>query len=253
MKLSVLLLTAVSVASAQDVFQQGAEVFRKSCAQGYCHGTAGAQGRAPKLVGRNYEQAAVTKIIREGVPNTGMPGFATLLQPSQLEAVIAYVTKISGGTYAAGASAAASTGGTALSAEARKGKDLFFDAVRGVNRCGTCHTVEGMGTAVGPNLATAAPAPDAVTIAAIRRGRGAGLRLAQLAGLPPFPALVVEQTADTIRLFDLTSVPPVLCTVAKGDVTLSSGAAWSHSDAVRNYSDADLTAIAAYLRWLAAQ
>lgn len=244
-------LTACSL-TAQDIYQRGAEVFRKSCAQGYCHGTAGAQGRAPKLTGRNFDQPAVARIIYEGVPNTGMPGFKNQLAPEPLEAVIAYVVEISGGNYVPGASAATFTPTAAMPADAARGKALFFDAVRGVNRCGTCHSLEGMGTAVGPNLGTAS-APDSVTVAVIRKGRGVGIRLATVAGEQPFPALVMEQTADSFRIFDLSATPPVLRTVPKGDLTLSGGAVWLHSDSVRNYSDNELVAISAYLRWLAAQ
>ena len=251
-RLCVLALAVGGGAFAQDVFETGAAVFRQTCAQGYCHGAAGAQGRAPRLIGRQYEQAAAAKIIREGVPNTGMPGFANRLSSAQLEAVTAYVVKISGGTYTAGA-VTASTQSAPMPPEARRGKDLFFDAGRGVHRCGTCHMLEGMGTAIGPNLATTPAVSDAVTIAAIRRGRGAGIRLAQIQGLAPFPALVLDQRDGLIRLFDLSAVPPVLRTLAKDEVILSGGAAWPHSEAVKNYTDAELQSVAAYLRWLALQ
>jgi len=252
MRLAALFALAACSLTAQDIYQRGAEVFKKSCAQGYCHGTAGAQGRAPKLTGRNFDQPAVAKIIYDGVPNTGMPGFKNQLAAEPLEAVIAYVVRISGGNYVPGASSASFTPAAAMPADAARGKALFFDAVRGVHRCGTCHSLEGMGTAVGPNLATVS-APDSVTVAAIRKGRGAGIRLATVAGEAPFPVLVMEQTAGSFRLFDLSVIPPVLRTIPKGEVTLSGGAVWLHSDSVRNYTDQDLAPISAYLRWLAAQ
>jgi mono/diheme cytochrome c family protein len=249
-----LMLAAMGAAAlaGQDIYERGAEVFRRSCAQGYCHGTAGAQGRAPRLTGRNYEQGVVAKIVRDGVPNTGMPGFRNQLGAEQLEAVVAYVVRISGGNYVAGAGGGGVTA-AAMPVEAAKGKALFFDATRGVKRCGTCHAVEGMGTPVGPNLAVGATAEEAVTIAAIRRGRGAGLRLARVDGEAPFAALVVEQTREAIRLYDLTAIPPVLRTIAKGEVQLSGGAQWAHSAAVDNYTDEELRLINQYLRWLAAQ
>jgi hypothetical protein len=109
MRLAALFALAACSLAAQDIYQRGAEVFKKSCAQGYCHGTAGAQGRAPKLTGRNFDQPAVAKIIYDGVPNTGMPGFKNQLAPEPLEAVIAYVVKISGGNYVPGASSASFT------------------------------------------------------------------------------------------------------------------------------------------------
>jgi hypothetical protein len=91
-------------------------------------------------------------------------------------------------------------------------------------------------------------------VAAIRRGNPAGVRSATLGGGEQFPALVAEQGADSIQIYDLGAMPPVLRTVAKGSVKLSSGSGgWSHSNAVKNYSDADLRTIGAYLRHLAGQ
>ena len=244
------LLAAGSVGSlaGQDP-EQGGQVFRASCAQGYCHGSGGTQGRAPKLVGRNYDGAVAAKIINDGVANTGMPGFKQRLTTKQLNDVIAYVVKISGGDLK---TLTASTGGGAaagLTAQAAKGKDLFFDAQRGANRCGTCHAVEGMGTAIGPNLAASGPQ----TAASIRQGKAAAIRLAKLAGgTESFPALVIEQ-GEWMKLYDLGAVPPVLRTLAKGGVSFSGGSGWKHAEATRNYTDADLKAITDYLAWAAKQ
>jgi mono/diheme cytochrome c family protein len=240
-RLSVFLI--VLAALGQD-FEKGAQVFRQTCAQGYCHGSGGTQGRAPKLIGRNYDGVAALKIIRDGVPNTGMPGFGQRLSAADLDAVTAYVVRVSGGDVST-LTASASVGATTMPAEAQKGKTLFFDALRGVNRCGTCHAMEGQGTAVGPNLATAAHGVDA-----IRNGKPATIRQA-VAGTERMPALVVEQAADSVRFYDLTSIPPVLRTAAKGSVTFQDGAGWRHAEVVKGYSAAELAAISAYLTWAA--
>lgn len=237
------LATASFVAvQAQDV-ERGAQIFKQTCAQGYCHGSGGTQGRAPKLLGRSYDGAAALKIVRDGVANTGMPGFGQRLSAAELDAVTAYVVKISGGDLAT-LKASASSGSSEMSADAKRGKDLFFDAQRGVNRCGTCHAMEGIGTAVGPNLAAGGP----YSAAAIREGKPATARLAKLAG-ESIPALVVEQGSDFVRFYDLSSVPPVLRTAAKSGVSFTGGSPWRHTDAVKNYSTADLDAVAAYLKW----
>lgn len=238
-----------SAAFGQDIYQRGSAVFRKSCAQGYCHGSAGAQGRAPRLTGQNYAEANVTKIVSDGVPNTGMPAFRNILPAAELNAVIAYVVKISGGNYVGLAQSASAK---EMPSDAKRGKALFFDPDRGIKRCGTCHLVDGMGIAVGPNLATGAGAATDVTVAAIRRGSPAAVRKAQMGG-QSFPALVVEQGKDFMRIYDLSALPPVLLSVTKGDVQLSGGSSWKHGDAVKNYTDQELSAINAYLRWLATQ
>ncbi|MBM3735299.1 MAG: c-type cytochrome [Acidobacteria bacterium] len=238
-------LIFAATAAAQDE-ALGASVFNKSCAVGYCHGSGGTAGRAPKLTGRNFEHGYVHKVTLDGIPNTGMPGWKDRLNSQELNAVIAWVVKASGGVLdpkIAGAAAA----GPPMPADAKRGKDLFFDAVRGEFRCSTCHAVDGMGIAVGPNLLTASNLDPAV----IRAGKPATVRQGRTRGGETFAALVVDQKPDSIVLFDLALPLPVLRTFGKGEVTFSSGPSWRHSDAVAKYGDPELAAISAYLQWLA--
>jgi mono/diheme cytochrome c family protein len=236
-----MLLLLASTLLAQD--DAGARIFRQTCAQGYCHGAGGTQGRAPKLLGRAYEPAAALKIISDGVANTGMPGFKDRLNATELNAVLAYVVTISGGDASKLPAAAGAPGrAPALSAEAKQGRELFFDAVRGVNRCGTCHALDSLGIAIGPNLATGAK----YDVAAIRKGKPATVRLATLK-TESFPALVVERTAAALRLYDLSAMPPPLRTFTPAEVTLGPAPKWSHASVIGNYSENDLAAIAAWL------
>lgn len=249
MRTLVLLAIAAAPIPAQDIFARGETVFKKSCAQGYCHGTGGTQGRAPKLTGRNFEPDFVSNVVRRGVPNTGMPGFAQSLPNDQLQAVIAYVLRVSGADVSrmpnAEAAVAAGAPIKPMSAAVRRGKDLFFDATRGVNRCGTCHSLEGWGIPIGPNVASGGP----YTAAALRAGKESSVRTAT-AGADTFPAIAAEQTRDLVRVYDLTVLPPVLRTFDPSQVRLSSGSAWKHAAVTAGYSDADLAAIAAYLGWM---
>jgi len=233
----------VAAALAQNV-EQGAQVFRATCAQGYCHGSSGTQGRAPKLIGRNFDGPMTAKIVADGVANTGMPGFKQRLSASQLDDVVAYVVKISGGDVST-LKASAASAGTGMPAAASQGKELFFDPLRGVNRCSTCHLLEGVGSAIGPNLASGAP----ITSAAIRAGKPAAVRQAKLKSGESFPALVVEQ-GDLVKLYDLGGNPPVLRTLAKGEVAFAGGSSWRHAAATARYSEADLSTVAAYLVYI---
>ena len=252
LRLSLIFGVAAAAAFAQDNTEPGAQTFRLTCAQGYCHGSGGSQGRAPKLLGRNFDGPTASKIIGDGVANTGMPGFKQRLSAKQLNDVIAYVVRISGGdlkTLKASASGSPMAA-AGLSTGAARGKDLFFDALRGVDRCSTCHVLEGIGSAIGPNLASGGPH----SAAAIRQGKPASVRQASLnSSGEKFPALLVEQQAEWVKLFDLGANPPVLRTVAKSDVTISGGSPWRHPNAVRRYSEADLAAISEYLSWAAQQ
>lgn len=248
LRISLIFGAAAATALAQDT-EPGAQVFRLTCAQGYCHGSGGSQGRAPKLLGRNFDGPTAAKIIGDGVANTGMPGFKQRLNTKQLDEVIAYVVRISGGDLKTlKASSGAATAAADLSTGAARGKDLFFDALRGVDRCSTCHVLEGIGSAIGPNLASGGPH----SAAAIRQGKPASIRQASLNSGEKFPALLVEQ-GDWVKLFDLGAIPPVLRTVAKSDVTLSGGSPWRHPNAVSRYSEADLAAVSEYLSWVAKQ
>lgn len=232
------LLLMMSAALAQD----GARVFQQSCAVGYCHGTAGSANRAPRLAGRSFERAFLQRVVEKGVPNTAMPGFQGKLKDDEIAAVVAYVLTLGSGGPATAAPAAASPAGAPQQAS-HPGKDLFFDPVRGT-RCGTCHLVEGMGTAVGPNLAAMAE----ITAATIRNVSATHVQTATAGDR--FPALVVEQKGGWVKIYDLTAAPPVLRTLAEGRITFAPGN-WQHSEAIRSYEAADLEKIAEYLRSLA--
>ena len=241
-----LFLLTTAAAHAQN-FELGAQTFRATCAQGYCHGSSGAQGRAPKLIGRNFDGPATAKIVGDGVANTGMPGFKQRLNASQLDDVVAYVVKISGGDLS---TLKASAGGAraGMTEAAAKGKSLFLDPLRSVDRCGTCHALEGTGSAIGPNLAASGPH----TAASIREGNPASIRQASLKTGEKFAALVVEQ-GDWLKVYDLGANPPVLRTLAKGEAAFGSGATWRHADVTKRYSDAELGGIADYLTWAGKQ
>ena len=89
--LSLLLLQAVG---AQEVLERGVVVFAQSCATGYCHGAAGAAGSAPRLRGRSLGLNRVSAAVRDGIPQSAMPGWKDLLSEGDLSAVIAYVMSL---------------------------------------------------------------------------------------------------------------------------------------------------------------
>lgn len=246
MRLLALFLLA-GVAPAQNDLELGAKVFKQTCTVGYCHGANGGPGRAPVLAGRNLDAAYVAKVTRDGIAGTGMPAWKDRLPAKELDAVIAYTLKLNGGSQIFAPVPASQLAAQAIPAAARKGKDLFFDPIRGT-RCGTCHAAEGWGAAIGPNLAHSQPTP-----ALLRNGKGGQIQSATIAGEPSFPALFVESKGGWARVYDLTSAPPVLRTVAAKQLRFTGAAQWKHSDFVSSYSDSDLNSIAEYLKWLAHQ
>ncbi len=234
------LLLIVSAAWAQD----GAKVFQQSCAVGYCHGTAGSANRAPRLAGRDFDRTYLLRVVEKGVPNTAMPGFQGKVKDEDLRAVVEYVLTLGGGARPVAAAPVAAAGQAAP--KNLPGKELFFDPVRGT-RCGTCHLVEGMGTAAGPNLAAK---PD-ITAGDIERARSPHVETATFAG-DRFPALVVSRKDGWVKLYDLTVAPPVLRTLPEGSVTFGPGT-WAHGQAAGSYRSGELEKIAEYLRSLAKQ
>jgi hypothetical protein len=67
-----------------------------------------------------------------------------------------------------------------------------------------------------------------------------------------FPALLVEQNVQEIRLYDLTLSPPVMRTLLRAEIiSLGPNSSWRHSNFVKDYSRAELEEIVVYLRWAA--
>jgi mono/diheme cytochrome c family protein len=251
MKRAVLLLTmAPALAWAQDIaaaIAQGERVFAQTCATGYCHGTKGASGGAPRLAGRGFSQATINRIVSQGVPGTAMPAFGISLPRPELAAVIAYVAALNGianptVNLGPGGPPLAGSAPPALSGEAARGQALFSEAVRSFGRCSTCHEVNGIGIPV------ATPIDEVpANVAALRALETPGIATATVAG-EAMPALVLSNASRGVILYDLTTAPPVQRTLEPGQVQLRDGNGWRHSSVIGGYNDGELNAMLAYLR-----
>src|SRR5688572_30538058 len=153
----------------QAEIDAGSKLYDSNC--GSCHGENG-----DKIVGIDFSKGTfktartdddVIRIIRNGVPNTGMP--ANPFSETQANTIVAYLRSMVGGPRGANSSAIAS-----LTGDPARGKTIF----EGNGNCASCHASTGVGGTSGPDLAPApAPAPG---------GRGGG-RGGAVAGLPPVP------------------------------------------------------------------
>ncbi len=245
MKPALLLLSAAALCSAQDLVKRGEEVFNKTCATGYCHGAKGANGGAPRLAARGFDQAFIGNTVTNGVKGTAMPAFGNTLSRAELAAVVAYVGSLNGIAPPSGPSGAASPAGPAaakLTGEAARGRALFSDAVRSFGRCSTCHEVSGIGISVATPIAKV-PA-DAAALKNLATPQVATVTL----GSESMPALVVGKKADAVMFYDLTTPPPVLRTESPAAVQVRDGSSWRHASVIGAYSDAELSAILSYLR-----
>jgi mono/diheme cytochrome c family protein len=228
-----LLLAFGILAHAQD----GAEVFAKTCANSYCHGPRGAGGGAPKLASRGFDEIYIASVTRAGVPGTAMQGYGSSLPRASLNAVVAYVASLNGiETHTTPAEPAAT-----LSTDAIRGRDLFFDAVRGVDRCATCHQVQGLGIAI------AAIAKVPANAAALRAIATPDVKTTRL-GADHFPTIVISEGGRRTVLYDLTTLPPVLRTVDASSIGIADYSAWMHSTVIKSYDDPELESILVFLR-----
>jgi mono/diheme cytochrome c family protein len=125
--------------SGQDpaAFERGGKVFAASCAG--CHGAAGKGGPgAPDLIRSvlvldDEKGILIAPVIREGRPDKGMPKLP--LSEAQIADVVAWLHVR---TYAAG-HRGTYTYGDVVTGDARKGK-TYFD---GAGTCSTCHSPTG--------------------------------------------------------------------------------------------------------------
>ena len=141
--LALLLLLLFFVAAAHpnrskpDELAQGKKLYNNQCA--LCHGIEGTGGRGPTLnqpkLRHAPTQAALIKVIQEGIPGTEMPDFWSL-NNDEARQVAAYVRSL--GRVAV----------VKLPGNAARGKQLFETK----GNCLACHVVRGQGGVAGPEL-----------------------------------------------------------------------------------------------------
>ena len=138
----------------------GAVIFTSTCAS--CHGANGAGGSAPPLnraLARGSSDAAIFKIIREGIEGTAMPAFPALSEDNSWRVA----------TYLRGIS----TPPTPLvAANAGRGETLFF----GRGGCTACHEIDGLGRDLASDLSAIGLKPPPAIREAMRHN-GLKLRL----------------------------------------------------------------------------
>ena len=232
-----LFLSIPALACAQDIPARGADVFAKTCATPYCHGPKGAGGGAPKLAARGFDEIYIASVTRAGVAGTSMQGYGSTLARADFNAVIAYVASLNG----VDPRGAQIPEPARLSPQAARGRDLFFDSVRGVDRCSTCHQVQGLGIAIAPIAGIPA------TPVALRNAAAPDVRTARV-GADHFPALIVSVGGRRTVLYDLTTPPPVMRTVESAALKIADDNAWRHAAIVKSYDDRELESILAFLR-----
>ena len=240
----VLLLSAVCL--GQDALvSRGSDVFANTCATGYCHGSKGAAGGAPRLAARGFTGQYIRQVVTNGEKE--MPGFGGKLETRDLNAVVAYVGSLNG-LSAEAMTAGRGTGRGAVAAmrtlppDAAKGRALFFEATRGFGRCSTCHQLDGNGIAIAEQMRRV---PESV---AELRGLATPRVRTFTSGNETFPTEVVKNSSGEAIVYDLTSPPPVRRTFSNAKVSIEEGSNWRHATVIESYDDQELNSILAFLR-----
>ncbi len=232
----------------QTSVEAGRRVFLGSCSMTYCHGNEGIGGGAPKLRDREYSAEFLRLVIAEGIPGTSMPAFKNQYSKEQIANVAAYVLTLSPGSRANAKSsqpqqtdqhiASATpkpeaapkletshviTNDTSdLRGDAAAGRELFFDSTQ-IQNCRVCHTAQGVGGKIGPdlsNLAGKSPREilqGIVTPHAAINEKYAAITITTRSG-EKFTGVKRDEDETTIRLYDTSSLPPVSRAFLKSEV-----------------------------------
>jgi mono/diheme cytochrome c family protein len=247
-------LTLLLQLSKNTPVTQGERIFAQSCSVGYCHGAAGAAARGPRLRDRTFDKNYLYRAIRDGIPKSAMPAWKDRLKEEEIWAVVAYVQSLGAGmkeeplhlveseAQASAASPAAEKSNGPPAAE--RAMELFFDS----KGCGSCHSMSGRGTEVGPDLSHV---PEEKLLSGIRSTQSSRVRLIKLKDGESFPASGVVEDGNFVRVFDLTAPPPVRRTLEKAEIESIAVANWSHQSVAAGYTPEQLADLVAYIRWAA--
>lgn len=135
--LLLLSMLAIPLKAQQNSSQQ---LFASLCAG--CHGLDAKGGEhAPNIATatnvQNLSNSELTRIIHNGIPSAGMPGFGSVLKADQVTALVGYLRVLQGKTNA-----------VVVPGNPEAGRVLFF----GKAGCAKCHMVAGKGGFIAADL-----------------------------------------------------------------------------------------------------
>lgn len=177
----------------------------------------------------------IIQIISNGVPGTAMGPWKDDLPTDEIKKLAAFVSSLSamnGDAPQAGTAhqnampifynTYTAAGAAAVGGSAAAGRSIFFDDTQG-GSCAACHRFQGMGGRVGPDLTDlSSKSPDAILDSIIHPRASADLAYATVVltirSGQRYVGLKRDENRDEIRLYDTSSMPPVLRTFIRRDV-----------------------------------
>lgn len=197
--------------------QTGAEMFAATCT--VCHGPAGEGAVGPRLRGPRFTGEFVKSVVEAGRPGTMMPRFAQRLTPEEISLIASYVASLQGGS----SNGEAVPRRDLLVGNPVAGEAAFFNRSRAYS-CHACHSVNGRGGRVGPDLAR-----KVATLPA----REVFEKIVRLPHRSPDPAyatfrlttkieilvgIKASEDENVVRFYDTRYLPPLLRIIKKSDV-----------------------------------
>ncbi len=137
-------------------------------------------------------------------------------------------------------------------AQIERGRQLFLNSPKGLP-CATCHSLEGKGTAIGPDLTRLAGVvgPRGLVMT-IQMTMTAYVQQISLKNGRVFPGIQKQKEGDTLDIYDLSKTPAVLLHVKSGEVSsMKENTKWSHPPTSAGYTQEELADIISYLKFAA--
>ena len=138
-----------------------------------------------------------------------------------------------------------------LTPQAERGRELFLKSPKGT-ACQTCHSLVGLGTAVGPDLSKLASVigPRGL-VTAIQMTVTAYVQNVKVSG-GTFPGIQKQKQGDEIEIWDLGQTPPALRKLtSKQIVSMTQNRNWKHPPASAGYTSQELADLIGFLKWAA--
>jgi mono/diheme cytochrome c family protein len=136
--------------------------------------------------------------------------------------------------------------------QAQRGRKLFLESPKG-KPCGTCHTMDGIGASVGPDLTKMATyAMPRGVVVAMRMSMAETVQTVKPAAGGSFPGVLRQKEAENIEIWDLSKTPPELRTFKAAEIqSMKRDERWKHPPSTAGYDGNELADIVAFLKWAA--
>ena len=130
-----------------------------------------------------------------------------------------------------------------------RGRELFTHAKKGV-ACKTCHSLAGVGTAIGPDLTNMASNGSVHSIVMTMHMTMTEHVYRIRTATSSFPGILHLKSGDKMEYYDLSVIPPVLRTLyANQIVSAERDETWKHPPAKANYTPQELADVIAFLKY----